>query len=64
MKQIALIVFAILLLVSCEKPTTQPDTIVVEGRIEAGRHPVVHLHKAVRLSEAEIGTEEMLRQNC
>ena len=63
MKQIALIIFAILLLVSCEKPTTQPDTIVVDGRLEAGKHPVVHLHKAVQLSEAEIGTEEMLRQS-
>ena len=63
MKQASLIVFAFLLLVSCEKPASQPDTIVVEGRIEAGKHPVIHLHKAIRLSEKEIETEEMFRQS-
>lgn len=63
MKNFALILPFLLLFLGCERTKTQPETIVVEGWIEDGKHPVVLLHRAVQLTDKEIGTDEMVKQS-
>lgn len=63
MKKTVLMILLSFCLLACEKTVPQPDLIVVEGWIEEGAHPVVFLHKAVRLNESEIKMEDMMRQS-
>lgn len=63
MKKTAFIALIALLLAACERPAPQADLIVAEGWIEEGKHPVVFLHKAVRLDGNETETEEVMRQS-
>ncbi|MBR1516393.1 MAG: DUF4249 domain-containing protein [Paludibacteraceae bacterium] len=63
MKKMAFILPCLLLFLGCERTKTQPETIVVEGWIEDGKHPVVLLHRAAQLTDKEIGTDEMVKQS-
>ncbi len=63
MKKTALLILLSVCLLACEKTASQPDLIVVEGWIEEGAHPVVFLHKAVRLNEKDIKLEDMMRES-
>ncbi|MCR4663965.1 MAG: DUF4249 domain-containing protein [Paludibacteraceae bacterium] len=61
-RKILTIILCGLCLSGCEKVRTEKDVIVVEGWIEEGRRPMVFLHKAVRMTEKEVGMEEMMRE--
>lgn len=63
MKKIVLPSLIALLLAACEQTPPLTDILVAEGWMEEGRHPVVFLHKAVRLDGNETEMEGMMRQS-